>query len=524
MRLLCLLPLLALSGPAAAQLSPAAQMNREYAQRTVVLYNSSLKKSRELAQYYAKRRSIPLTNLVGLNCPEEETISREAYEKTINIPLQQEFDKREYWKLEKKADGRVCSQVVPRIFAIMQGVPLRIDEQPVLGEPDSKTGERPVVPPAAGQSNAASVDSELMLFGMPDHPIAGPLKNPYFDQKNHFVTQSLAPLFLVGRIDGPDEETARRLIDDAIAVEATGLLGRAYIDLARKDGAYQEGEDWLIASAKTLGLSGFPLFVDSRPERFPENYPMTECAVYFGWYTMPPDGPFLNPNFHFKRGAVACHLHSFSATTLKNPKDIWVGILLAKGACATWGNVYEPFLSLTVHFDKLIDRLLRGFTLAEATSMATPGASWMAISLGDPLYRPFAADLDLEKSDADYRLLRTTMRDIPISQEEGKPLRASLLKAATDRKSGTLFEALAQITQGSSPGDTESIDSYFQSALASYPDAADKIRVTQHYAEFLIADNKKTEALKLIKSTMATHSKLPEAKSLATRLAEWQAQ
>ena len=519
-----LLPLLALAAPALAQLSPSAQMNREYAQRTVVLYNSSLPKSLELAKYYSKRRSIPAANLVGLKCSDAETISREEYEKTINVPLQKEFEKREWWKLEKKTDGRICTQVIPRIFAIMQGLPLRIDEQPVLGEPDSKTGKRPALPPAAGQSNAASVDSELILFGMPDHPIPGPLKNPYFDQKNHFLTQALAPMFLVGRIDGSNEETARRLIDDAIAVEATGLLGRAYIDLARKDGAYQEGEDWLIASAKTLGLSGFPLFVDGRPERFPENYPMTDCAVYFGWYTMPPDGPFLNPNFHFKRGAVACHLHSFSATTLKNPNDIWVGILLAKGACATWGNVYEPFLSLTIHFDKLIDRLLRGFTLAEATSMATPGASWMAISLGDPLYRPFAADLDLEKSDADYRLLRTTMRDNPASQEEGKPLRAALLKAATDRKSGILFEVLAQVTQGSSPGDGESINSYYKSAAEAFSDPADKIRVTQHYAEYLIGDNKKAEALKLVKSAMATYSKLPEAKSLATRLAEWQAQ
>ncbi len=524
MRFLCFLFLPVIATPALAQLSPAAQMTREYSHRTVVLYNSSLKKSRELAQYYAKRRSIPLTNLVGLECSEAETISREEYEKTINAPLQKEFDKREWWKLEKKPDGRVCTQVVPRIFAIMQGLPLRIDEQAVLGDPDPKTGERPVVPPAAGQSNAASVDSELMLFGMPDHPIAGPLKNPYFDQKNHFITQSLAPLFLVGRIDGPDEATARRLIDDAISVEATGLLGRAYIDLARKDGAYQEGEDWLTASAKTLGLSGFPLFVDSRAERFPENYPMTDCAVYFGWYTMPPDGPFLNPNFHFKRGAVACHLHSFSATTLKNPNDIWVGILLSKGACATWGNVYEPFLSLTVHFDKLIDRLLRGFTLAEATSMATPGASWMAISLGDPLYRPFAADLDQEKSDGDYRLIRTTMRDNPIAQEGGKPLRDALLKAASDRKSGILYETLAQITQGSSPDDSESISSYYQSAADAFADPADKIRVTQHYAEYLITDNKKSEALKIVKSAMATYGKLPEAKSLATRLAEWQAQ
>lgn len=519
-----LLTFMLTASPALAQLSPAGKVAMEYAHRTLVIYNSSLPQSKELAEYYAKQRDLPKGNLVGLKCSAEETISRAEFDETINLPLQKIFTAREWWKIEKKDNTRICIQVVPRIFAIMKGVPLRIEEKPVLGDNDAKTGKPVVVPPVAGQSNAASVDSELAIFGMLDHAIAGPLKNPYFDQNLPFITQPLAPMFLVGRIDGPSDEVAKRLIDDAIAVEKTGLFGKSYIDLARKDGAYQEGEDWLLTTAKTLGNSGFPLFVDSRPERFPENYPMTDCALYFGWYTVPPDGPFLNPNFHFKRGAVACHLHSFSGTTLRNPGDGWVGFLLVKGACGVWGNVYEPFLSMTVHFDRLVDRLLRGYTLCEATSMATPGVSWMTLSVGDPLYRPFAINLDEEGKDADYRFIRRTMRDSPMSKDHGEPLRKALEVAAKAGKSGTLYEMLSQVARGSITNEEETILAYFQAAKDSYPDPADKIRVIGEEADYLIGQSKKPAALKLVKSAIATYHELPEVKSLAVRLAEWQAQ
>lgn len=53
------------------------------------------------------------------------------------------------------------------------------------------------------------------------------------------------------------------------------------------------------------------------------------------------------------------------------------------------GNVYEPYLDLTAHFDILNDRLLHGFTFAESVYMASRVLSWMAVAVGDPLYRPY---------------------------------------------------------------------------------------------------------------------------------------
>ena len=500
-----------------------AEITAAYAKRTVVIYNSTLPKSKQLAEYYAKQRSIPKENLVGLKCSEAETISREEFNSSINEPLRSTFTERSWWKLETRPEGKMCTQVVHRVFAIMQGVPMRIDEQPEYGPEDPKTKKKTVVPPGAGASNAASVDSELMVFGLVDHGLKGAMNNPFYDKTVPFLSQPLAPFFLVGRIDGPTYEDAQRLIDDAISVEKTGLFGKTYIDLALKnEGGYKEGEEWLLASAKTLGNSGFPLIIDARPDRFPENYPMRDCAIYLGWYTIPPDGPFLNPNFKFKKGAIACHLHSFSATTVRRTNEGWVGLLLSQGACGVFGNVYEPYLTLTIHFDKLTDRLLRGFTLAEASSMATPGVSWMTVMLGDPLYRPFAADLDLGTSDPEYRSIRRAMRDNPPMPGGNKDLFSLLEKEAQAQKSGTIYETLAQIAQGSMPGDVPRITKYFKAASENYTQAADKIRIVLARVDYFVSTNQKDAAISLLKSEVGNFAKLPEAKSLEVRLAELQ--
>jgi hypothetical protein len=73
-----------------------------------------------------------------------------------------------------------------------------------------------------------------------------------------------------------------------------------------------------------------------------------------------------------------------------------VAPLLEKGAAASLGNVYEPYLELTPHLDIFNDRLLHGFTFAESAYMATRTLSWMTVAVGDPLYRPYAAWLQVD--------------------------------------------------------------------------------------------------------------------------------
>lgn len=367
------------------------------------------------------------------------------------------------------------------------------------------------------------MDSELAIFGVVDHPIAGPLNNAFYDKSAPFLTQSLAPFFIVSRIDGPSYEIAQRLIDDALAVEKTGLLGKVYIDLAQKnDPGYKEGEDWLLGSAKTFGASGFPLIIDSRPDRFLLNFPMTEAAVYLGWYVQVPDGPFLNPKFKFKRGAIACHLHSWSATTIRVTNDGWAGLLLSQGACGVFGNVYEPFLGLTVHFDKLSDRLLRGFCLAEAASMATPGCSWMNVVIGDPLYRPFAADLDAGTSDPEIAWCGKRCGTRPRHPGEIPLCLVSWKKPPQPNKVGSSTNRSPRSPWGTTPTEHDRIFKYLTAASEHYAGAADRIRILLQRTEFMAGISQKDKAIKLLKAGLTEYSKEPEVKAIEARLAEWQ--
>jgi len=131
--------------------------------------------------------------------------------------------------------------------------------------------------------------------------------------------------------------------------------------------------------------------VDNTPDLFPASFPMSQIALYAGWYADTVCGPFQLPKVEFMPGAFAYHLHSFSADTLRSASQRWCGPLLARGATCTMGCVYEPYLSLTPNVAMFLERFTIGqFTFGEAAWASQPALSWQTTVVGDPLYRPFA--------------------------------------------------------------------------------------------------------------------------------------
>jgi hypothetical protein len=159
-----------------------------------------------------------------------------------------------------------------------------------------------------------------------------------------------------------------------------------------EDPNYKIGDEWLFRIADESFRIGRPSILDRREALFPFGYPMTDAILYFGWYANQAAGVFSDPQFHFLPGAVAVHIHSFSASTIRQPDKFWVGPLIRHGAAATFGNVYEPFLQLTPALDLFYDRLVNGLTFAESAYAALRVLSWMTTIVGDPLYRPFNPD------------------------------------------------------------------------------------------------------------------------------------
>lgn len=470
-----------------------------------VLYNSSVPESRQLAETYREARGIPAENLVGLSMPAKADITRAEYESTIQNPLREEFDKRGWWQRGQDANGLtlpVQTRIV--VMVVMRGVPLRIQ-----GTPPPEDFKADPADPISPRDEAA-VDSELAFFGVEGVSARGVLVNQYFQSDKPIVEAGLPFLLLTARIDGPSLATCERMIRDAIETEKTGLWGRAYVDIANK---FPQGDQWLEGVVKANHARGIPTVVDRFNDTLPKNYPMTDVALYHGWYDFHVSGPFLNPAFRFRKGAVAMHIHSFSAQQLGNPAQNWSAPLLEKGAAATIGNVFEPYLHLTHHFDVLQQRLLEGFTFVEAAWMAMPVASWQGVVLGDPLYRPFihtGGSGEILEADRDFRALAMSFERWGDDPDER---RKQVAAAAERTRSGIMAEGagLDLLIGGGAP---EAAAVFFRAAKDHFVATADKMRQDFHLVAIERAASRRDIAARLLREAQLRYGPIPESEAL----------
>lgn len=469
------------------------------AAETVVVFNPDFPGSSALADYYAKKRGIHKERVIGLPCSQEDSISRAEFEAQLRRPLLKLFQSKGWLTARPPVSTgpltgegiRAPTAIVPtvRVLVLIRGVPFQV--------------RRTAQQPKQAEEDEASVDSELAALGLTSPPVKGGMRNPYFNQAARFPhATGSAGLLLVGRLDGPDDATVRRMIDDALDAEKEGLLGRAVIDLAQKTGPYAQGEDWLKHSADTYRQAGIPVYIDREAGLLPDHWPLPDTILYFGWYTDHITGALASPSFRFKRGAIACHLHSFSASIIRTNDKAWVGPLLSKGAAVTFGNVYEPYLSLTIHFDLFNKRLLEGFTIGEAAWNATPALSWMNVVLGDPLYRPFGKGLGAvmgEGAERDYTLYQGLIRR--MSAESDAQVKTALANYAEKRHRPRLLELTALLSELQSKH-VEAAD-LLEHAGVGNPSPDEQLRLRLYRAEMLRRAGRPGPARELLRQTLA---------------------
>lgn len=477
------------------------------ADSTIVIYNTALPDSVELAKFYAQQRGISQEHLVGLLCPVEEEITREQYDTSIAEPLRAIFKERRWWTTRDTPEQTITGTTI-HFVAVCRGVPLKIKPTETPYE-----GDKPGPGPAYNR-NEASVDSELAVLGIATRQISGPARNLYFKSFRAIVDFQDAPILLVCRLDGPTIAAARRLIVDAIAAEKTGLWGRAYVDGANNmTGGRELGDQWLAEIPGQLHKVGVPVIYDNAPEILPQSFPMTDCALYYGWYSENIAGPFNQPEFRFVPGAIAVHIHSFSAVTLRDPNAGWVGPLVARGVGATMGNVYEPYLQMTPYLALFNDRLLHGFTFAESAYASLPALSWMPVVVGDPLYRPYASWLQLEagsdpnKAGSNWRTYHEfAAKYYPNSSSQYRQLAR---QAASRARNCPMLEDLGLMEVRD--GNFASAAGYFSQARACYTARDDILRVVLEEANAWMRQNKPKRALDLVRGVLRIVSNAPAA-------------
>ncbi len=360
----------------------------DLANRVVVLANASDPESVRLAHYYVEKRGVPVGNIVALPMSSAETTSWPEFIGTIYQPLQDALVAKGWIdafpttmtdNIGRKRYGISGHRI--SYLVVCRGVPLRVNDEPQFHRSQPSLRLKPDL-----GTNAGAVDSELSMLAYSTYEINGWVPNPLFGVDQASMPGAV-PVVKVARLDGPSFADAAGLVDHALEAEGTGLLGRSYVTVR---GPHRLGERWLEQAAAELDSMGFDGDVDREDSNLPATARFDAPALYFGWYTQDLSGPMVLPGFRFPPGAIALHIHSYSAHTLRSPTAGWCGPLVARGVTATFGSVFEPYLEFTLQPQMLLRALKQGRNLGDAAYYATPALSWQAIVIGDPLYRPFS--------------------------------------------------------------------------------------------------------------------------------------
>jgi uncharacterized protein (TIGR03790 family) len=500
----------------------------------VVIYNNRMPGSKLVADHYAQMRQVPEAQVYGFDLPITEEMTRAEFGDALQFPLASRLVVDKLWRFGSVTNAatngnpaRVENRVVEskiRYAVLCYGVPLKIAADPNLREP-GRENVRPEL-----LRNEAAVDSELAWLPLVkmDIPLSGPLPNWVYGATKMALLHPTNGILLVARLDGPSVEIARGLVDKALAAERDGLWGRAYFDargLAQTDTNYILGDEWILGAGEICRQLGFETTVDKNPATFPADFPMSQIAIYCGWYDGNVSGPFTLPKVEFMPGAFAYHLHSYSAATLRSTNQFWAGPLLAKGATCTMGCVNEPYLSATPNVAAFLARLIvSGFTFGEAAWAAQPVLSWQTTVVGDPLYRPFAK----EPSELHAGFVRTHnpliewsyLRIVDLGLVHGAPvaqLTAFLETIPATTNSAVLTEKLADLYEMQGKP-SQAIETY-QLALTRNPSPEQRIRIRLTLGEKLLAQNREADALEKYKQLLKESPDYPGKASVEARLA-----
>jgi tetratricopeptide (TPR) repeat protein len=262
--------------------------------------------------------------------------------------------------------------------------------------------------------------------------------------------------------------------------------------------------------------SGFESVLDEKPETFPTAFPMSQVALYAGWYDSQVSGPFAQPKVEFMPGAIAYHLHSYSAGSVRTATQHWVGPLLAKGATATLGCVDEPYLTYTPDLGVLFSRLIQwAFSFGEAAYAAQRAVSWQITVIGDPLYRPFGQKPQVMQEELERResplLEWCHLRRVNVSLATDLPVADLVLyleQLPLTRRSALLEQKLGELQLRQ--GQKDEAVTEFQKALRLQPSPQQRIQLQLTLAGTLAELARETESLEVYRELLKETPNYPD--------------
>jgi len=382
------------------------------ASRVLVVYNANwgdgdgdgVPDSLQVANYYAVKRGVPAANLLGLGI-------------TLNFgPIR--YDVSEYTRFYSEMIQPIRNKLEALgpanidVILLCYGVPYN------LGSDTSGTGFVAIDNVLMALNNWSATSNNIQR-----------LNNPYVATKPTFESDRPAfthdykisgqDMYLVARLDGMSALRAQNLVDQALYAEryltaGSGLFnGTVYVDsrygpysdaqltansavIAGSYSNYDSADANIAYSEHYVAGTGLPLKWENTAgslsigQQGAQYHDGTSAAtapralMYSGWYNA---AEYFDV-YEWLPGAVACDLNSVSMVSIREGFG-WGAAALARGASAACGVLGEPLLNGHPRPNILLYYLLKGYTFAEASTLATRKVGWMAINIGDPLYAPF---------------------------------------------------------------------------------------------------------------------------------------
>ncbi|MFN8065233.1 MAG: TIGR03790 family protein [Vicinamibacterales bacterium] len=417
-----LVALVAASAPALAQ--------AQSARNVLVVSNTRSSVSREIADYYAQKRSISSEQAVRIDVPVGDEVPREVYEARIERPIAE-------WLVSHSAQDRIL------YIVLTKDVPLRV----------AGTG--------GANGTVASVDSELALLyrKMAGQTIraAGSVSNPFFAGDTPaasapLFTHRTHDIYMVTRLDGYTVSDVRALIDRASAPAKQGVI---LLD-GRSELVQSAGNNWLLKTSATLTKMApwsDAVVLDTSAKV------LRDTADVIGYYSWGSNDPAIKDRHlgnTFVPGAIGAEFVSTDARTFIEPPAEWttngtpyrgshqsiIGDLIRDGITGVAGHVAEPYLNATIRPDILFPAYLWGFNLAESFYMAMPNLSWQTVVIGDPLCAPFRTRR------AELTELEPPMDPVTELPAQLSDRRVALLVSGGAKKDAAQYLAKAEVRRG----------------------------------------------------------------------------
>jgi uncharacterized protein (TIGR03790 family) len=345
-------------------------MGAQSPDQVMVVVNDNSRDSQEIGEYYLRKREIPLANLCRIRTPPNELIQRPVYNEEIEKPIATCLKKQ---NLQEKI----------LYIVLTAGIPLGVE-----GNGD------------ALRSEASAVDSELTLLYQRMRgtviPLAGPVNNPFYRQRDTPFRHPVFPMYLVTRLDAYNMTEMKALVDRSLEARNTGKFA---IDLREDNDT--PGNQWLRTAALLL----------PRDRVVMEDTGKVLTSVdgvigYASWGSN--DRAHTQRYLHMKwlPGAIATEFVSSDGRTFKQPPENWkIGTwadkgsyfadspqsltadFIHEGASGASGQVFEPYLTFCPRPDFVLPAYYSGRNLAESFYLGIPGLSWMTVVIGDPLMK-----------------------------------------------------------------------------------------------------------------------------------------